>query len=42
MIRDLIIKSRSYRWFCQGVVIKPETLRELVDLARLSPSAAIR
>ena len=42
MIRDLIIKSRSYRRFCQGVAKKPETLRDLVDLARLSTSRAIR
>ncbi|MFC1543492.1 nitroreductase family protein [Candidatus Neomarinimicrobiota bacterium] len=40
MIRDLIIKSRSYRRFCQSIAIKLETLRGLVDLARLSPSAA--
>jgi len=40
MIRDLILKSRSYRRFHQEVVIEHETLKELVDLARLSPSAA--
>lgn len=40
MIRDLIIKNRSYRRFYQEVDIKLETLRELVDLARLSASAA--
>ncbi len=39
MIRDLILKSRSYRRFYQEVAIEPETLRELVDLARLSPAA---
>ncbi len=39
MIRDLITKSRSYRRFYQEVAIELETLRELVDLARLSPSA---
>jgi nitroreductase len=39
MIRDLIIKNRSYRRFYQEVDIKLETLRELVDLARLSASA---
>jgi nitroreductase len=39
MIRDLILRSRSYRRFYQEVDIKIETLRELVDLARLSPSA---
>ncbi len=40
MIRDLIINNRSYRRFHQEVVIQRETLRELVDLARLSASAA--
>jgi nitroreductase len=39
MIRDLILKNRSYRRFHQEVGIKLETLRELVDLARLSASA---
>jgi nitroreductase len=39
MIRDLILKNRSYRRFYQEVDIKRETLRELVDLARLSGSA---
>ena len=39
MIRDLILKNRSYRRFYQEVDIKLETLTELVDLARLSPSA---
>ncbi len=40
MIRDLILKNRSYRRFYQEVAIELETLRELVDLARLSASAA--
>ena len=39
MIRDLISKNRSYRRFYEEVDIKLETLRELVDLARLSASA---
>lgn len=39
MIRDLILKNRSYRRFYQEVAIERETLRELVDLARLSASA---
>ena len=39
MIRDLIMKNRSYRRFHQEVAIECETLRELVDLARLSASA---
>jgi len=39
MIRDLILRNRSYRGFHQKVDIKLETLKELVDLARLSASA---
>jgi len=40
MIRDLITRNRSYRRFYQDIAIERETLRELVDLARLSASAA--
>ena len=40
MLRDLIIKNRSYRRFYQDVTIEYATLRELVDLARLSASAS--
>jgi len=39
MIKDLVLKSRSYRRFYQDFTISEETLRELVDLARLSPSS---
>ena len=39
MIRDLIIKNRSCRRFHEEVDIKLESLRELIDLARLSASA---
>jgi len=39
MLRDLIRNNRSYRRFWQQVPIEAETLRELVDLARLSASA---
>lgn len=42
MIRDLIIKNRSRRRFYQDTAIELETLRELVDLARLSASAGNR
>jgi len=42
MIRDLILKNRSYRRFHQEVAIELETLRELADLARCSASAANR
>lgn len=40
MIKDLIQKNRSYRRFYQDFAIELNTLRELVDLARLSASAA--
>ena len=39
MIKDLIIRNRTYRRFYQEVAIERQTLRELVDLARLSASA---
>lgn len=39
MIRDLILKNRSYRRFYEEVDISLKTLTELVDLARLSASA---
>ena len=39
MIRDLIVKNRSYRRFYEEVDISLKTLTELVDLARLSASA---
>ena len=38
MIRDLIIKNRSYRRFFEQVAVEPQTLRELIDLARMSAS----
>jgi nitroreductase len=40
MIRDLVLKNRSYRRFYEDVPVPLETLRELVDLARLLASAA--
>jgi nitroreductase len=39
MLKDLVLKNRSYRRFYQEVAIELETLGELVDLARLSASA---
>ncbi|TLX76174.1 nitroreductase family protein [Labilibacter sediminis] len=39
MLKDLILKNRSYRRFYQDETISEETLTELIDLARLSPSA---
>ena len=40
MIRDLIVKNRSYRRFHQNHIIETNVLEDLIDLARLSPSAA--
>jgi nitroreductase len=40
MLRDLILKNRSYRRFFQEYRIGDATLRRLVDLARLSASAS--
>jgi len=42
MVRDLVLKNRSYRRFYQDVAVERETLRELVDLARCSASGANR
>jgi len=39
MIRNLISNSRSVRRFNEAVPLEQETLEQLVDLARLSPSA---
>ena len=40
MIKDLIERNRSYRRFDDGCLIEKDTLRELVELARLSGSAS--
>lgn len=40
MMRELVLKNRSYRRFDEDFVIDLETLKELVDLARLTASAA--
>ncbi|MFC1576692.1 nitroreductase family protein [Candidatus Omnitrophota bacterium] len=40
MIKDIIQKNRSYRRFQHGVPVGEDTLKSLVDLARLSASAA--
>jgi nitroreductase len=42
LVRDLVIKSRSCRRFDESQRIDRRTLEALVDLARLSPSAANR
>lgn len=39
-LRDLILKNRSYRRFDENADLKKSDLIDLVDLARLSPSAA--
>ncbi|MCI5146382.1 MAG: nitroreductase [Candidatus Electrothrix sp. AR3] len=39
-LKELVRKNRSYRRFQQEVPIRLETLKQLVDLARLSASAA--
>jgi len=40
MMKDLVLKNRSYRRFYEDVEVDCQTLRELVDLARLSASAS--
>ena len=40
MIREFVLKNRSYRRFHQQIPVDHGTLRELADLARMSPSAA--
>ncbi|MBN1383910.1 MAG: nitroreductase family protein [Elusimicrobia bacterium] len=40
MIKDLVLKNRSCRRFRQNDTVESETLKELVELARCSPSAA--
>lgn len=40
MLHDLVVKNRSIRRFNQAHVVKEQVLRNLVDLARLSPSGA--
>ncbi len=42
MLKDLIRKNRSYRRFFQDMPIDSETLRQLVDLGRLSASGRNR
>lgn len=42
MLKDIVSASRSYRRFDNGFAIPMRTLEELVELARLCPSAANR
>ncbi len=40
MLRELVEKNRSYRRFHEEIPVKIDTLKKLVELARLSASAA--
>ena len=40
MLKDLVTRCRSFRRFHEDVKISTEELKELVDLARLTPSTA--
>lgn len=40
MIKELILKNRSYRRFYQDYKIDADVLRNLIELARISPSSA--
>jgi len=40
MLKDLIVRNRSYRRFYEDQPITQQVLRDLVELARLSGSAA--
>jgi len=40
MIEELVRRNRSYRRFHENRIIEKETLQELINLARLSPSSA--
>lgn len=42
LLKDLVLKNRSYRRFYQEEKISRDTLKELIELARLTPSAANR
>lgn len=39
MLRELVLKNRSYRRFYEDFRVDCDTLKELIDLARLCPSA---
>lgn len=42
MVKDLVLRNRSFRRFHEDYVIDSVLLRELMELARLTPSAANR
>ena len=41
-VEELIVRNRSYRRYDQAKAVSMETLRDLVDIARRTPSAANR
>jgi len=42
MLKDLVLKNRSYRRFQEDAEIKKETLKSFIELARITPSGANR
>ena len=42
MLKDIVLRNRSYRRFYEDHKIDSETLRDLIALARVTPSAANR
>ena len=42
MFKDLVLKNRSYRRFYESEAVALDTLRDLVELARLSPNGSNR
>ncbi len=40
MLKELVLKSRSYRRFFQDAALSRKTLEDLISLARVTPSAA--
>ncbi|MCK5200681.1 MAG: nitroreductase family protein, partial [Spirochaetales bacterium] len=42
MLKDLVLKNRSYRRFHEDYIVDSGTMLDLVALARITPSAANR
>ncbi|MCR5584547.1 MAG: nitroreductase family protein [Lachnospiraceae bacterium] len=40
MLKDLVLKNRSYRGFDENFKVSPEILKDLVDVARITASGA--
>ena len=40
MLKELVLKNRTYRRFYEEEAVSEETIRELIDLARTVPSTA--